>query len=172
ELRGDAADRFRPRNLAPGLGDLLAQHRLEDAFAVIGVTPGETSLDAGMAAVRLAVLVRHHAHDFVAAHFGLEGAADAAIGAGRDRRPFGLALLDDRLLDERAGRTGLHAGAAGDAFGFDELLVHPGGDDGIEAAARDRQREGALHLLAGAHTARAYDALGRIKGEIGIRFVD
>ena len=85
---------------------VLADHRLEDAFAVIGVTPGEAAFDAGVAAVRLAVLVRHHAHDLVAAHFRLERAADAAIGAGRDRRPFRLALLDHRLLDaaSRSGR--------------------------------------------------------------------
>ena len=151
---------------------VFADHRLEDAFAVIGVTPGEAAFDARVAAVRLAVLVRHHANHLVAAHFGLERATNAAIGAGRDRRPFRLAMLDDRLLDERAGRAGLHAGAAGDALGFDELLVHPGGNDGVEATARDRQRERALHFLARPHTARADDALGGVEGEIGIRVID
>ena len=34
----------------------------------------------------IAVLVRHHAHHFLALHFGAERAADAAIGTGRDRR--------------------------------------------------------------------------------------
>src|ERR1700719_2769322 len=98
ELGGDAADRVLPGYFAPRLADLVADHRLEDAFAVIGVAPGEAALHAGMAAVRLAVLVRHHAHDLIAAHFHLEGAADPAIGAGGERRPFRLALIDHRLL--------------------------------------------------------------------------
>ena len=47
-----------------------------------------------------------------------------------------------------------------------------GRDERLEAAARDGQREGALHLLAGAHAARADDALRGIEGEIGIGIVD
>ena len=82
-------------DLAPRIGDLLADHRLEDALLVGGVAPGEAALDAGMAAIGLAVLVRHHAHDLLAPHLGLEGAADAAIGAGGDHRMLGLADLDD-----------------------------------------------------------------------------
>ena len=50
----------------------------------------------------------------------------------------------------------------------EEGLVLAGRDDGAEAAAGDGQREGALHLVAGAHAARADDALGRIEVEIGI----
>ena len=41
---------------------------------------------------------------------------------------LGLADLDDRFLHQRRGRAGLHAGAAGDAFGVEELLVHAGRD--------------------------------------------
>ena len=41
----------------------------------------------------------------------------------------------------------------------------------VEAAAVDRQRERALRLLAGAHAARADDALGRVEGEVRVRFV-
>ncbi len=82
-----------------------------------------------------------------------------------------LAELDDGFLRERGGRAGLHAGAAGHAFGIEEVLVHAGGDMRGEAAAVDGQREGALHLFAGAHAARADDALGRIEGEIGIGLV-
>ncbi len=136
-----------------------------------GVAPGEAALDAGMAAIGLAVLPRHHAHQFLAAHFGLERAADAAIGAGRDHRMLGLADLDDGLLGQRRGRAGLHAGAAGDAFGAEERLVHAGRDAAVEAAPGDRQREGALHFLAGAHAARADDAFRRIIGEVRIRLV-
>ena len=70
-----------------------------------------------------------------------------------------------------AGRAGLHAGAAGDAFRGEEVLVHAGDDAAVEAAALDGQREGALHLLAGAHAAVADDALGRVVGEIGVGLV-
>jgi predicted molibdopterin-dependent oxidoreductase YjgC len=51
---------------------------------------------------RLAALVGHHADDLVALHLGLEGAADAAIGAGRDlgikgRFAYGYATHKDRI---------------------------------------------------------------------------
>ena len=91
ELRGDAVDRHFPGHFAPRLVDGLADHRLQDALAVVGVAPGEAALDAGMAAIGLAVLVGDHAHELLAAHLGLEAAADAAIGAGRDHRMLGLA---------------------------------------------------------------------------------
>ena len=149
----------------------LADHRLEDAFLVGGVAPGEAALDAGMAAIGLAVLVRHHAHDFLAAHFRLEGAADAAIGAGRDHRMLGLADLDDGFFRQRRGRAGLHAGAAGDAFGAEKTFAHAGRDAAVEAAAGDRQREGALHFLAGADAARADDAFRGVVGEVGVGLV-
>jgi hypothetical protein len=60
-----------PGDFAPGIGDLLADHRIEDAVLVGGVAPGEAALDAGMAAVGLAVLVGHHADQFLAAHSAL-----------------------------------------------------------------------------------------------------
>ena len=66
-----------------------------------GVAPGEAALDAGMAVIRLAVLAGHHADDGLALHFGLEAAADAAIGAGGDDGMLRLADFDDRLLDQR-----------------------------------------------------------------------
>ena len=124
-----------------------------------------------MAVIGLAVLVGHHADDLVALHLGLEGAADAAIGAGGDDAVLGLARLDDRFLDQRRRRAGLHAGAAGDAFGVEEAFVLAGGNVGGEAAPVDGQRERALHFLAGAHAARADDAFRRIEGEIGVRLV-
>src|SRR5229473_1569681 len=112
EPRCGAADRFLPGHFAPGIGDALADHRLEDALAVGGVTPGEAALDAGMSAVRLAVLIGHHAHDFVAAHLRLERTTHAAIGAGCHHRMLGLADPDDRFFGQRRGRARLHAGAA------------------------------------------------------------
>ena len=47
----------------------------------------------------------------------------------------------------------------------------PGETTDVEAAAGDGQREGALHLLAGAHAARADDALRRVVGEIRVGLV-
>src|SRR6478752_5368732 len=120
-----------------------------------GVAPGEAALDAGVTAVGLAVLVRDHAHDLIATHLRLEGAADAAIGAGGHHRMLRLPDLDDRLLRQRRGRAGLYASAAGYAFGAEKCFFHAGRHDGVEAAAGNRQREGSLHLPARTHTARA-----------------
>src|SRR6185437_11319585 len=155
ELGGGEIEGFVPGDFAPGVLDSLADHRLEDTFLVGGVAPGEAALDAGMAAIGLAVLVGNHAHDFLAAHFRLEGAADAAIGAGGNDRMFGLADLDHGVFRQRRGRAGLHAGAAGDAFGTQEAFLHARRDAAVETTAGDRQREGALYFLAGADAARA-----------------
>ncbi len=171
ELGGGVVDRLVPGHFAPRIGDLGADHRLGDAVLVRRIAPGEAALDAGMAVVRLAVLVGHHAHDFVALHLRLEGAADAAIGAGGEHAVLRLAALDDGLLDQRRGRAGLHAGAARHALGIEEPVLLAGRDDRGEAAPVDGQREGALHLFAGPHAARADDALGRIEGEIGVGVV-
>ena len=171
EARGGVADRLIPGHFLPRIGDPFTDHRLQLTVLVGGVTPGEAALDAGVALIGAAILVRHHADDLVALHLGLEGAAHAAIGAGGDDGVFRLAHLDHALLGQRGGGAGLDAGAAGDAFGSEEVLVHAGGDVRGEAAAVDGERERALHLFAGAHAARAHDALGRIEGEIGVRFV-
>ena len=135
------------------------------------IAPGKATLDAGVATVGLAVLVGDHAHDLIAAHLRLEGAADSAIGAGGHDRMLRLADLDDRLLRQRRGRAGLYAGAAGHAFGAEERFFHAGRHDGVEATPRNRQREGALHLLTRAHTARADYAFRRVVGEIRIGLV-
>ena len=89
---------------------------------MVGIAVGEAALDAAMAMIGLAVLPGNHAHDLLAAHFRLESAADAAIGAGGDRRMLGQAYLDDRLLLKRRRWAGLYAGAAGDAFGLEKGL--------------------------------------------------
>src|SRR5581483_11366946 len=93
ELGSGGVDRLLPGDLLPGIGDLGADHRLGDAVLVGRIAPGEAALDAGMAMVRTAILVGHHAHDFGAAHFRLERTADAAIGAGGDDAVLRLALL-------------------------------------------------------------------------------
>src|ERR1700744_3028271 len=124
-----------------------------------------------MAPIGLAVLVGHHAYDLLAAHFRFEGAADAAIGAGRHRRVLGLADLDHGFFGQRRGRARLHAGAAGDAFRAEEALAHAGRDAAVEAAAGDRQGEKALHFLASTHAARADDAFRGIVREVRIALV-
>jgi len=164
-------DRLLPRCNAPRVRNLLADHRIEHAVAVVGVAIGEAALDAAVAVIGLAVLPGDHAHDFLAAHLGLEGAADAAIGASGDGRMFGLADLDDRILDQRRRGAGLNASAAGDAFRLHIALAHPRRDAAVEAAPLDRQRECALHLGTGAHAAVADDALRGVVGEIRVRLV-
>ena len=62
EFGGDMGDRLVPRNLAPGLIDRSADHRIEDAVAVLGIAPGETAFHAGVAVIGLAFLPGHHAH--------------------------------------------------------------------------------------------------------------
>src|SRR5215207_9600449 len=57
ELRSDALDRDLPGHFAPRLVDGLADHRLQDALAMVGVAPGKPAFNAGMAAIGLAVLV-------------------------------------------------------------------------------------------------------------------
>ena len=121
-----------------------------------------------MPVIGLAVLVRNHAHQFRPFHFRAERAAHAAVSAGGHHAVVGLAFVDDVFFDQRCRRTGLHAGAAGHAFGFHERLVFARRHHGGEAAPVDGQRERALHFLAGSHAARADDAFARVEGEIGI----
>ena len=167
---GGVFDGLVPADFAPGVVGGLADHRRGDPVPVVGVAPGEAALDAGMAVVRLAVLVRHHAHHHVALNLGAERAADTAVRAGGVDAAVGYAVLHHRLLDQRGGGAGLHAGAAGDAFGIEEF-VGAGGDLGAEAAAVDGQRERALDLVAGAHAARTHDAFRGVELEVGIRSV-
>ena len=171
EIEGDAADGLVPGRLAPRIADALAHERREHPVRVGRVAPSEASLDAGVAAVGLAVVMGDHAHDLVAAYLRLEAAAHSAIRAGGEHRSFRLTDLDHGLFDERRGRARLDAGTAGDALGVNEFLVDARRDLGLEAAAGDRERKRPLHLVAGAHAARADDALGRIEGEVRVRFV-
>ena len=69
--RGEA-ERLLPAHLAPRLVDRVADHRVQDPVPVRGVAVGEAPLDAGMPAVRLAVLVGHHPHQRVAVQLRLE----------------------------------------------------------------------------------------------------
>src|SRR5690606_21260265 len=172
QLVGGVAKRFFPADLAPGLIDRLADHRVEDAVLVVRIAVSEAALDAGVAAVGLAVLPRHHAHQLLAAHFGAEGAADAAISTRGDDRPFRQADRADALFLQCRGRAGLDAGAAAHAFAGEEVVVGlAGADHRGEAAAVDGKREGALDFVAGAHAARADDALAGVEVEVRVRDV-
>ena len=123
EFRRGVANRLLPAHLLPGFFDRGADHRLEDALLMGRIAPGEAALDAAVAAIGLAVLPGDHADDLLALHLRLEGAADAAIGAGGDRAGLGQADRLDRLLLQRTGRAGGHAGAARNAFGSEERLL-------------------------------------------------
>ncbi|MCY1411168.1 hypothetical protein D9M71_265500 [compost metagenome] len=171
ELAGRVVDRLFPADFLPGIADVLADHRLGDAVRVGGVAAGEAALDAGVAVVGLAVLVRNHAHQLVALHLGAERTAHAAIGARSDDTALRLAQFHHALFHQGGGRAGLHAGAAGHAFGVEEVLAAGGGHAGFEATAADGQGEGALGFLAGAHAAVADDALARVVVEIGVGYV-
>ena len=168
ELGGGVADRLLPANHLPGFVHRGADHRLQHPLAVRCIAPGEAAFYAGVAAIGLAILPWHHAYELFTLHLRLEGAADATIGAGRDLGPFGLPDLLHRLFLQRAGRAGLDAGAAGDAFGGEEGLVLAGRDAAVEAAAGNGERERTLHFVARPHAARADDAQGRVEIEIGI----
>src|SRR5262249_34189499 len=167
DLRRRVRDRLLPGHLAPRIGDARADHRLPDTVLVRRVAPREAALHARMAVVRLAVLVRHHAHDLGALHLGAERAADAAVGTGRHHRVVGLAVVVQRLLHQRRRRARLHAGAARPALAVEEV-GRTGGDLRLETAPLHRQRERALHLLARAHAARTDDALGRVEAEVRV----
>src|SRR5690606_4140229 len=82
QFAGGVADRFFPGDFLPRILDALADHRGRDAVLVRGIAPCKAALYAGVAVVGAAVLARHHADDFLAFHFGIERAADAAVGAG------------------------------------------------------------------------------------------
>jgi len=171
EARGGEVDRLVPAHLAPRVGDFFAHHGRLDAVRVRGVAPGKAALDAGMALVGLAVLPRHHAHHGVAFHLGLEAAAHAAIGAGGDHAVLGLAEFDHGLFLQGRGRASLHAGTAAHAFAVHEGLLLARRHARRESAACNRQRERALHLLAGAHAAVADDAFGRVVREVGVGLI-
>ena len=171
ELRGGVGDRLVPAHFLPRIGDVAADHRLDDTVRVGRVAPGEAALDAGVAVIGLAVLVGHHAHHLRAPHLGAERAAHAAIGAGRDHAALGLAVVDDRLFHQGGRGAGLHAGPARYALGVEEALLGAGGDHRGEAAAVHGQGERALDFLARAHAARAHDALGRIEGEVRVGLI-
>jgi hypothetical protein len=85
---------------------------------------------------------------------------------------LGLADARSRLFSRSASRSGRPARRRRRTrIRMPRKSVGAGRHRAVEAAALDGQREGALHLLAGAHAARADDALRRVEGEIGVALV-
>ena len=169
---GGEVHRLGPGHFFPRIVDAVADHRRQDAVLVAGIAVGKPPLDAGMPPVGLAVLVRRHPHQLIAAQFGLEAAADPAVGAGGDDRPHRSAQFDHRLFLQGRSRASRHASATRHAFRRQKVVRrHPRRHAAVKATARNGQSESALHLLARPHAARADDALGRIISEIGVAVV-
>ena len=164
-------DGFLPTRFAPRIGGALADHRARDAFAVVRVPPREPPLHAGVAVVRLAILVRRHAHHLVAFQLGAQRTPDAAVSAGGVDAAIRHPVRHHGFLDERGRGARLHAGAARDAFGIHEG-DGAGGHFGSEASPVDGQGEGALHFVARSHATGADDALGGIELKIGVGGID
>ena len=120
---GGEANRLVPLHWAPLVINAVANQRRGDAVLMLGIAPGKTAFDAGVAFIRATLLVGHHAHHLVTAQLGGKRAAHAAIGAGGFHLTAGHAKIDHALLLQRSRRAGLHAGATGDAFAVEERLL-------------------------------------------------
>ena len=108
--------------------------------------------------IGFAIFPRHHSYNLTALHLRLEPTTHTAVGAGSDLAVLSLTNAYDGFFGQRRGRASLHTGAAGHALGFHEGFILSGCHARLEAATIDRQREGALRLFAGTHTAITDDA--------------
>src|SRR6185437_6149304 len=95
EFAGGSADSFFPTYFAPWVGNFGADHGLENAVFVRGVAPGKAAFHARVAVIRFAVLIGHHANNFVAFQLYFERAAHAAIRTCCNDAAVGLALFHD-----------------------------------------------------------------------------
>ena len=168
QARGGKTHCFLPANRPPGLVDGFADHRCGDAVGMGGVAESKAPLDTTVPAVGPTGLVGQHVDHAIALQLGLEGAAHPAVGAGGDHAVLRLPAGDHAVLHQRGGRTVLDAGTAGYTVGIHEGVTRPRCHHRIKAAASKGQGESTLHFLAGAHTAGADDALGRVKGKVGV----
>ena len=161
-------ERLIPADLLPRVGDLGADHRRRDAIGMRRIAIGKATLDAGVAAIGLALAAGDHAHDLLVLDLGLERATHAAIGAGGGDSLLRAAHQRQTLFAQSCRGAGLNAGTARDALGIHERFVLAGRYLGIEAAAGDGQRKRALYFIAGAHAARAGDAQRRVEIEVRV----
>src|SRR5947209_5755908 len=123
--------------------------------AVLHELVAEAALDAEVALGDVVVVRRGDVDDLVVLHVQLEVAADAAVRADRrdDVLVLGIpgagdALVVLRLRHQRTGRADGDAVAAVHARRLGQLDIELGRDVGVEAAARDRDRERVLVVLA------------------------
>ncbi len=140
----------------------LADHRLEQALRIVDVVEAETALDAEPVLVRRTVAAGD-GDDLVVLDLVGELAADAAIRADRVDGAVGRAEIDVVGVDQGrrhqgAGRTGLHAFAAGDAGRGAHRIVEVEHDLFEVAAAGHADDVVDLHFAAGADAEIALDA--------------
>ena len=118
QLARRVGDRFLPRDLAPLVGDLLADHRLQLTVGMRWRSPTRSgpSRTSGPRS-RRRPCTAPCARPVSPCISALKRAADAAVRARGEHGAPRLAHLDDGVLGERGRRAGLHAGAARDALG-------------------------------------------------------
>src|SRR6202035_5403154 len=141
---------------------VLADHRLQQALRIVHVIEAEAALDAEPVLIGRAVLAGD-GDDLVVLDLVGELAADATIGADAVDHAVGLALIDVVVVDhgrrhQRAGRTGLHAFAAGHAGRVDHRIVEVEHDLLAKTAAGHADDVVDLHCAAGADAQIALDA--------------
>ena len=144
--------------------------RLGEALAMMDVVEPVASLDAEAALVGEAVAALD-AQDLVVLDVIGELAADAAIRAHRVDGPVGHHFGDAACRGQRAGRTGLHAFAAGHTGALAHRIAQIEDDLRVMAAERVADDVVDLHFAAGAHAARALDAGIEVDGDGGMRHV-
>ncbi len=176
EALGRDVERLFPRRFAEmreriGRVDLIVgvllrirqpHQRFGQAMRMMNVVEAEAALDAKPIVIGRAVTafgVNHLLVLDLVSHL----AADAAERTERVDLPIGIG--DARLLvvehdgrHQRAGRTGLHALAAGDTGGLTHRIVEVEHDLGVGIAIGHADHVVDLHLAAGAHAEAALDA--------------
>ena len=173
-LEGDQVEGLLPAGLAEAT--VLPDQGGAQAVLGVGELVGEAALHAGVAEVGRSRLRGRDVDHLAVLGVHVQGAADAAVGAGGGRRLVGQAEAAGAGLLEGGHGTLEDALAAADAVGLLEAGVVAGDHLGVVAAARHLQDEGALDLVAGAHAAGAADALVHLEldegmGVVGLRVV-
>ena len=170
-----ALDVARQRPLRVGV--LAPDQRRREALRRARVVPAVAALHAQAAlGARLLAPVRVRDRVPLAVDVVGERAADAAVGAdGVDRVELGPRPdrhVVDRLVDERAGRAGGHALAAGHARRVAHRVVQVERDQRGVALAGAADHVVALDVVAGADAAVAEDARVVVDGDDRVAQVD
>ena len=147
---------------------VFANHGMTQAVGVFVKCKGIAPFQTGVAGIDFGVVGRLYAQHFVAADFHFQVAAHAAVGTHRAHfflRPYRFGLVN---IADGGGRTGLRTGAARHAVGIEKRGVHAFDDLAVEAAIGHAEHQLSLHLVAGAHTAVAQNALRHIGGHVRV----